>query len=463
MVIMLEKIDLLKYHKKRHHKKKIAIVSAAIIFLIFGSAFLSFKVFYASKKLNENMGFFQSLSHLILSSDRELAAGNGNINILILGIGGAGHDGPYLTDTMLVASINKKDNKVAIISIPRDLLVNTYKFGKQKINAVNAYAEAESAGGGAKFTRDVVAELLHIPINFYARIDFSAFQELVDAVGGVDINVAHAFSDPLYPRLSDETQTTTVTFDAGEQHMDGHTALVYARSRHGNNNEGSDFARSRRQEQIILALKDKIMTAGTLLSPAKLNEIYKILKEHIDTNINVWEAVQLANTYKNMNLAPGNIAMNVLAAGPDAPLYATYYGNQYVLFPKKADYSDLRAIAADPWSVEAKKYIGSYKDAAGISVAVLNGTDVAGLASLQAQALMDLGYKVTSTGNAPAKNFEKNVIYNLTPRDKNDALQNLKSVLQANVAQSVPAWLKDSMGAESEPDFVVIIGAGSQT
>lgn len=458
---MLEKIDLLKYHKKRHRKKKIAIVSAAIIFLIFGSVFLSFKVFYASKKLNENMGFFKSLSHLILSSDRELAAGKGNINILILGIGGPGHDGPYLTDTMLVASVNKKDNKIAMISIPRDLLIDTYKFGKQKINAINAYAEAANAGGGAKFTRDVVQELLQIPVNYYVRIDFSAFKDLVDAVNGIDINVPNAFTDSLYP-VGETAQTTTVSFASGPQHMDGAAALVYARSRHGNNNEGSDFARSRRQEQIILALKNKVLTAGTLLSPEKLTEIYKILKEHIDTNINVWEAAQLANTYRNMNLAPGNIAMNVLEAGPDAPLYATYYGNQYVLLPKKADFSDLRAIAADPWNAEAKKYIGSYKDAAGISVAILNGTDVAGMAALEAQALSDLGYKIQSTGNAPAKNFEKNVIYNLTPRDKNDALQNLKSVLQANVAQSVPAWLKDAVGAASQPDFVVVIGAGGE-
>jgi len=139
------KIDLLKFHKKKSRAKKIVATCLTIVFLILGTIFMSFKIFYESKKLNENMGFFQSLSHLVLSSDRDIAAGKENINILILGIGGPGHDGPYLTDTMLVASINKKTDKVAMISIPRDLLVNTYKFGKQKINALNAYAEAERA------------------------------------------------------------------------------------------------------------------------------------------------------------------------------------------------------------------------------------------------------------------------------------------------------------------------------
>lgn len=458
---MLEKIDLLKYYKKRHRKKKIAAISATIVFLILGSLFLSFKIFYEPGKLNENMGFFQSLSHLVLSSDRDLLAGKKNINILVLGIGGPGHDGPYLTDTMLVISIDKKDGRAAMISIPRDLLVDTYKFGKRKINSLNAYAEAERAGSGAKFVRDVAEELLRIPINYYARIDFSAFEELIDAVGGIDIDVPRAFSDPLYPRISNPAQTTTVTFEAGPQHMDGRTALIYSRSRHGNNNEGNDFARSRRQQQVVLALKNTILSGGTLLSPAKIKEIYQILKERLDTNINALEAIQLVGTYKNLNPSADKIATHILIAGPDAPLYATYYNNQYVLLPKKSDFSDLRELAANPFGMEAKKYTGSYKDAAGISVAVLNGTNVAGLAALQAQALSDLGYKIKSTGNAPEKNFEKNVIYPVAPQDKNEALQNLKFILQANVAQSVPDWLKNTLNTDAKPDFVVIIGAGN--
>lgn len=457
----MEKIDLLKYHKKRHRKKKIVALCAAIIFLISGSLFMSFKLFYESKKLNENMGFFQSLSHLVLSSDRDITAGKENINILILGIGGPGHDGPYLTDTMLVASINKKDNKVAMISIPRDLLVNTYKFGKQKINALNAYAEAEKPGSGTKFVRDITQELLRVPINYYVRVDFAGFEKIIDAVGGLDIDVPRTFSDPLYPRIENEAQTTTVTFEKGMQHMDGKTALIYARSRHGNNDEGSDFARSRRQQQIILAMKEKIVSGETLLSPAKVGEVLKILKEHIDTNINVWETIQLAKTYKDLNLTPGKISVNVLSCGPTGPLYATYYNSQYVLLPKKDDYSDLRAIAADPFNTEIKQYMGSYKDAKNVSVMVLNGTEIAGLAAVEAVALEDLGYKVKDTGNAPTRDFEKTVIYNITPQDKKEALESLVSAFGANVAQTIPDWLKQIINAGNQPDFVIVVGAAS--
>lgn len=459
----MEKINLLKFHQNRHRKKKIAATFLAIVFLIMGALFMSFKIFYESKKLNENMGFFQSLSHLVLSSDRDIAVGKENINILILGIGGAGHDGPYLTDTMLVASINKKNDKVAMISVPRDLLVDTYKFGKQKINALNAYAEAEKSGSGAKFVRDIVQELLRIPINYYVRVDFAGFEKIIDAAGGIDIDVLRTFSDPLYPRVSDPAQTMTVTFEKGLQHMNGKTALIYARSRHGNNDEGSDFARSRRQQQIILALKEKLVSGGTLLSPATVGEILKILKENINTNINVWEAIQLAKTYKELALTPEKISVNILTSGPNGPLYATYYNGQYVLLPKKSDYSDIRTIAANPFNTEIKQYLGSYKDAKDISVAVLNGTEIAGLAAVEAVALEDLGYKVKGTGNAPVRNFEKTVIYNITLQDKKEALADLISAFSANVAQTVPGWLKDIVASGTQTDFVIVIGAGNQT
>ncbi len=455
----MEKINLLKFYQSRHRKKKIVAICLTIVFLILGALFTSFKLFYESKELDENMGFFQSLSHLVLSSDRDIAAGKETVNILFLGIGGAGHDGPYLTDTMLVVSINKKENKVAMISIPRDLLVNTYKFGKQKINALNAYAEAENAGNGTRFARDVISELLRVPIHFYARVDFSAFEQLVDAVGGIDIDVPRAFSDPLYPRVSNPAQTTTVTFEAGPQHMDGRTALIYARSRHGNNNEGSDFARSRRQQQIILALKNKILTGETLLSLGKIKDIYQILKDHVDTDVSAWEAIQLVNSYKNLDLSADKIAMNVLTAGPDAPLYATYYNNQYILLPKKPDLSDLRAIAANPFSAETKKYIGAYKNASDVSVMILNGTEIAGLAAVEAGALTDLGYKVKDTGNAPSRNFEKTVIYNITPAEKKEALEDLIGVFNAHVAQSIPDWMKQIIKIDDQPDFVIVVGA----
>lgn len=457
----MENIDLLKFQKRRHRKKKIAAGLLTIVFLVLSSLFMSFELFYVPKELKTKAGFFEALSHLALSPEKDITAGKKNINILVLGIGGAGHEGPYLTDTILLLSINKKDGgKLAITSIPRDLLVDTHRFGKKKINHLNSYAELEKKGSGAKFTKDVFEELFHIPIDYYARIDFKGFEEMIDAVGGIDINVPRSFTDPLFPRekVGSGTQTITVTFKEGPQLMDGKTALIYARSRHGNNGEGNDFARSRRQQRIILALKDKVLSTETLLSPFKLREIIKSLKKHINTDINAWESIQLAKTYKKLDISPDNIAFNVLTSGPNGPLYSTYYNGQYVLMPKKPDLSDLREIANNPFDLKTKKYTGNYSEAGQVNLIILNGTDIGGLAGNLALTLGDFGYKVNNIANSPSRGYEKNVIYNISVSEKQNSLKELKRVLSANVAQSIPEWLKDLIKEYNEPDFIIIAG-----
>ena len=451
-------IDLLRFQKRRHRKKKIVAGFMTIVFLILGSAFMSFKLFYAPKELRSETGFFQSLSHLMLSADFDIMRGKRNLNILVLGMGGEGHDGPYLTDTMLLVSINKSDKKLAITSIPRDLLVDTSRFGKQKINALDSYAEVEKSGSGGKYTRGVLEELLQVPIDYYARVDFNGFEKIIDAVGGVEINVQNSFSDPLYPRISAPALTTTVTFEKGLQHMDGKTALIYARSRHGNNGEGSDFARSRRQQQIILALKNKVLTSEILFSPSKLKNLAQSLKEYLDTDINVWETVQLVKTYTNLNIATGQIAVNVLTNGPTGPLYSTYYNNQYVLLPKKSDWSDIKNIVANPFDQKIKNYTGNYANTDTVSLMILNGTETGGLATIVAASLEEFGYAVKKIDNATDRTYEKNVIYNIAVSDKQDALQQLKKILNANVSSATPEWLNAMIKEDNKPDFVIVTG-----
>lgn len=451
-------IDLLRFQKRRHRKKKIVAYCLTIIFLIFGSAFMSFKIFYAPKELKSATNFFQSLSHLVLSTDIDIMRGKRNLNILILGMGGEGHEGPYLTDTMLIASINKSDKKLALTSIPRDLLVDTSRFGKQKINALNSYAEVEKSGSGGKYTSSVTEELLQIPIDYYVRVDFNGFEKIINAVGGIDINVPNSFTDPLFPRISAPSLITTVTFQEGLQHMDGKTALIYARSRHGNNGEGSDFARSKRQQQIILALKNKILTPEILFSPSKLKQLAESLKEYVYTDISVWEAAQLVKTYTDLNIATGQIAVNILTNGPTGPLYSAYYNNQYVLLPKKSDWSDIRYMVANPFEQKIKNYTGNYANPDAISITVLNGTGISGLATIAASSLEEFGYQINKIENAPERDFEKNVIYNLASPEKQDALPQLKKILNANVSQTIPAWLESIAEADDKPDFVIITG-----
>ena len=157
-------IDLLRLRKKRHRKKKMVACLLTIIFLISGSAFASFKMFYAPKEFKSEVGFLRGLSHLILSADVDFMRGKRNLNILILCMGGAGHEGPYLADTILIASLDKTEQKFALTSIPRDLLVETNRYGKQKINHLNSYAEIEKPGSGAKYTLDTLKKFCNCPL-----------------------------------------------------------------------------------------------------------------------------------------------------------------------------------------------------------------------------------------------------------------------------------------------------------
>lgn len=229
------------------------------------------------------------------------------INILLLGIGGGSHDGPLLTDTIMFASIDPENKRVTLISIPRDLWVPDLKA---KINTAYAYGEVQKDGGGLVLTKAVVKKILGQEIDYGFRIDFNGFIRAVDMVGGLDVTVDRAFDDYEYPLSGKETDDCGFTdeefekrataeaqleafpcryehlhFDQGEQHMDGETALKFVRSRHATGAEGTDFARSKRQEKIIRALREKVISAGTFLNPIKLVGLYDVLKDSIDTDI----------------------------------------------------------------------------------------------------------------------------------------------------------------------------------
>jgi len=234
------------------------------------------------------------------------------INILLLGIGGGSHDGPNLTDTIILASLDPKNNKVTLVSVPRDLW---FPDINQKINAAYQIGlSSKKPGGGLMLAKAAVGKITGQNIDYAVRLDFSGFVKAVDELGGLDINVDNAFDDYQYPIDGQENATCGHTqaelqamssdsadqavidfpcrykhihFDKGLMHMDGETALEFVRSRHGTNGEDSDFARSKRQEKVISAFKNKVLSAQTLVNPGKLISLYNILSGSIDTDINM--------------------------------------------------------------------------------------------------------------------------------------------------------------------------------
>jgi LCP family protein required for cell wall assembly len=247
--------------KKKNRWVIFFILAAAILGIIFFKNYLAARSampYDPSILKPKKIGFLQSVKNFIFHSDNVMIGQTDDrINILLLGIGGSGHDGPYLSDTNIIMSIKPSTKEVAMISIPRDLAVKINNYGVRKINNANAFGELEQSGNGAEYARKVFEETFNISIPYYARVDFEAFKEIIDNVGGITVNVERSFTDLSYPGPNDSYQT--ISFQAGEQEMNGEQALIFSRSRHGSNGEGSDFARARRQQLMLSAFKKKLL------------------------------------------------------------------------------------------------------------------------------------------------------------------------------------------------------------
>jgi LCP family protein required for cell wall assembly len=181
---------------------------------------------------------------------------------LLLGIDRRGGTAwTYRTDTIVVATVDPGQGTAGLLSIPRDLQVPIPTYGQDRINTANVYGYLyDYPGGGPALLRATVEANFGIPIDGYVMIDFQAFARIVDALGGIDVDVPRALDDDRYPdpRPGDPYAYTTLHFDAGRQHMDGARALAYARSRMST----SDFDRARRQQEILLALRRKALSPG---------------------------------------------------------------------------------------------------------------------------------------------------------------------------------------------------------
>lgn len=262
----------------------------------------------------KTVSFYPFLFHLIFDKGVSLKQTDNKVNVLILGIGGGNHDGPNLTDTIILANLDQRNNKVTLSSIPRDLWMPDLSGVDKKINNAYAQGEAKRKGGGIPLAKAAVSKVTGQQIDYAVRIDFSGFVKAVDIIGGLDINVDNTLDDYAYPISGKENESCGFNsedidlfiasspaeleiqekfscryehlhFDTGLNHMDGQTALEFVRSRHAIGNEGTDFARSKRQEKVINAFKERLLSANTLINPAKILSLYNVLKDSLDTDI----------------------------------------------------------------------------------------------------------------------------------------------------------------------------------
>lgn len=211
---------------------------------------------------------------------------HGNVNILIVWYGWGGHQWGYLADSIIVASLDPKASSVSMISIPRDLIVNL-SGSINKINSIMAYSynRNKDVTIAAQDLAKKLTDITWLEIPYYALMDFQGFSSLVNKIGGIEVDVPQAIVDRTYP--GPNYSYTTFSIKKWLQHLDGATALKYARSRHSS----SDFSRSQRQQLIIKAIMDKLSQDG--LSINNLKSIYETYQEYIKTNISLDEVLWL--------------------------------------------------------------------------------------------------------------------------------------------------------------------------
>lgn len=330
--------------------------------------------------------------------------------ILLMGYGGAGHEGAYLTDSMMVAVVDPVQRSVALLSVPRDLWVPLAFSERTKVNSKlnTAYAYAMDSGsypdrlaeyrgkqGAATFAMDTVSRVLGIPMSYYLTIDFAGFRQMIDSVGGIDIDVPEAFSAN-YPANDDpsiDPSWTVVKFDKGMEHMDGERAIRYARAREVIDNpaEGTDFARSQRQRLIIEALRGRLTQPSSLIH---LPQFLAAVSGNTETNYGGLPSLGMAlaslEWWQVKVYQAGLTNQNYLAdaTGPEGT---------YILVPDSQGHSwaQVQALVRRLWSdPEAGAAM------AGTQTVVENCSGVTGLAARVSQRLADLGYQVgtPSTG-----------------------------------------------------------------
>lgn len=320
----------------------------------------------------------------------------GHTNILLVGVGGEGHEGEQLSDTMILASIDHESKQVAMLSIPRDLYVENEAVGwGSRLNSVNqvVYDNTESEEAAIAALESQIQEILNVPIHYYVKVDFGGFEDIVDALGGVDVNVKNTINDPTYPAPKDGNVLHDPFYlAAGEQTLDGATALKYARSRHGS----SDFSRAERQQELLVAMKDKALSLGSL-KPSRVENLITAIQDNFMTDLSIPEMIYLgieAADYERENVAMAvfNDAPYLLGGmlyTPDKELY----NEMLILTPYTGDFSETALFAKiflyHPEIIEN-----------GVKIEVLNATTAPGLAGLTKMHLQRHGFDVSLFGNA---------------------------------------------------------------
>ena len=361
------------------------------------------------------------------------AASNAPVNILILGtdIGNVkqvDNQGDKRTDTIMVANYNPQNKTLHIVSIPRDTLIN--------VNGKNAKINAAYEIGGYPKIKSEVENILNVNINYMVKIDYNAFDEIIDAIGGVDMKIER---NMIY---DDETQNLHINFKAGETaHLDGKKAEEFFRWR--KNNDGSGFAngdldRIENQHKFISSVVDKCTSPLMIF---RIPGIMSAIGNNVETNMSALDVLSYGTKF--MGLKKDNVIMSTIAGTPKM-----LNGQSYLIYDKNANKNLLSSLTSSE-APSSSKNLTSSESKSDIKIKILNGTKTSGLAAKEAEKLKNAGYTKVDTGNTETN--EKSVI--LSNDNDNDDVNKIKQALNINEVDK-----KESKSEYNDYDIIIILG-----
>ncbi|MBV7335675.1 LCP family protein [Chloroflexi bacterium TSY] len=337
------------------------------------------------------------------------------INVLSLGTDARPEDQKAArTDTLILLTLNPKTRTAGMLSLPRDLWVPIPLHTGEVSNKINmAYVLGEEyryPGGGAQLAMDTVSRFVGQPIDYYVRLNFHGFIELVDLIGGIDILVPETIHDEEYPTANYGVETFHL--DAGPQHMDGETALKYARTR----NIDSDYGRAHRQQQVIRSVVDKVTRRDMI--PALIPQIptlFYTMRSSIDTNIPMTKQLELAQLFRSISPEESEIRQLVLDSEYGEETYSEDGAWILLPTPEKKRVALARFFQTTPLlptTAQANSTSPSSSSQSWVRVEVLNGTNQPLIAARTRTLLESQGWKVVKIGDADRKDYAQTLVIN---------------------------------------------------
>jgi LCP family protein required for cell wall assembly len=384
--------------------------------------------------------------------------GDGRVNILLMGVGGDENDAPDLTDTLMLVSIDPVNKTASLLSIPRDMWVTIPNVGKMKLNAAyetgkyrylgkisHSNADHRAVSAGFTMVDQTIEDITGVTVHYNVLVNYHAFRQAIDTVGGVDINVPEQLYDPT---MAWENGWNPVLAKAGSQHMDGKHALIYSRSRE----TSSDFARAERQRAVLLALKEKVVSLGTLSNPMKISELMSAFGDNVKTDLSLSDTVALYNLMKGVDNK--NIGSLGLADNGNSFITTDNMNGLSVVRPRLGyfNYTDIRNY------VRRSLQDGFIKKE-NARITVLNGTGFEGLATKDGDLLKTYGYNVTKVDNAPTQAYDTTVIVDRSNGKSKYTLHYLEQRFQVKATTKIP----DSAILPGDSDFIIILGHDEAT